>query len=332
MFFDYIVRRLLIGVFIIFIISIISFFIIQLPPGDYLTTYLAELSAEGQRITPAVEQRIDALRERYGLGDPFHVQYFSWITGIILRGDFGYSFQWNSPVSAIIWGRLGLTLTISVSSLFFSWIVAFPIGFYSAVKQYSIPDYIFTFFGFLGLSIPNFLLALVLLFLGYQQFGVVFSGLYSSEFAGEPWTREKFVDFLRHLWVPVIVLGTAGTAALIRVMRNNLLDELQKPYVMTARSKGLSEFRLLLKYPVRIAINPFLSTVGWMLPFLLSGEIIVGTVLSLPTIGPVLLESLLGQDMYLAGSFVFLLGVLTVVGTLISDILLALVDPRIRYD
>ena len=328
----YIARRIVIIIPILFLISLVSFFIIQLPPGDFLSTMLQAIAAEGQPVTAADEARIELLRARYGLDRPFIVQYLRWITGIILRGDFGYSFQWNRAVSAIIWSRIGLTLVLSVSSLVFTWVVAFPIGFYSAVKQYSIGDYIATFFGFLGLAIPNFLLALVLLYIAFQSFGVVLGGLYAREFIGEPWTLAKIVSLLQHIWIPVIVIGTAGTAGLIRILRNNLLDELQKPYVLTARAKGVPATKLLLKYPVRIAIIPFLSTVGWMLPAIFSGEAIVALVLTLPTIGPVLFNSLLEQDMYLAGSLVFLLAVLTVIGTLISDILLAIVDPRIRYE
>ena len=328
----YIARRIVIIIPILFLISLLSFFIIQLPPGDFLSTMLQAIAAEGETVTAADEARIELLRARYGLDRPFIVQYLRWITGIILRGDFGYSFQWNRAVSAIIWSRIGLTLVLSISSLIFTLVVAFPIGFYSAVKQYSIGDYIATFFGFLGLAIPNFLLALVLLYLGFEFFGVVLGGLYAREFIGEPWTWAKIVSLLQHIWIPVIVIGTAGTAGLIRILRNNLLDELQKPYVLTARAKGVPATKLLLKYPVRIAIIPFLSTVGWMLPAIFSGEAIVALVLTLPTIGPVLFNSLLEQDMYLAGSLVFLLAVLTVIGTLISDILLAIVDPRIRYE
>lgn len=328
----YIARRIVIIIPILFLISLLSFFIIQLPPGDFLSTMLQAIAAEGETVTAADEARIELLRARYGLDRPFIVQYLRWITGIILRGDFGYSFQWNRAVSAIIWSRIGLTLVLSISSLIFTWVVAFPIGFYSAVKQYSIGDYIATFFGFLGLAIPNFLLALVLLYIAFQSFGVVLGGLYAREFIGEPWTWAKIVSLLQHIWIPVIVIGTAGTAGLIRILRNNLLDELQKPYVLTARAKGVPATKLLLKYPVRIAIIPFLSTVGWMLPAIFSGEAIVALVLTLPTIGPVLFNSLLEQDMYLAGSLVFLLAVLTVIGTLISDILLAIVDPRIRYE
>ena len=328
----YIARRLVIIIPILLAISLISFFIIQLPPGDFMSTMLQAIAAEGQPVSAADEARIELLRARYGLDQPFHVQYLRWMGGIIFRGDFGYSFQWSRAVAAVIWSRLGLTLVLSVSSLLFTWVVAFPVGFYSAVRQYSVGDYTATFFGFLGLAIPNFLLALVLLYAAFQWFGVVLGGLYAREFIGEPWTWAKIVSLLQHIWIPVIVIGTAGTAGLIRILRNNLLDELKKPYVLTARAKGVPATKLLLKYPVRIAIIPFLSTVGWMLPAIFSGETIVALVLTLPTIGPVLFNALIEQDMYLAGSIVFLLAVLTVIGTLISDILLAVVDPRIRYD
>jgi len=250
----------------------------------------------------------------------------------VFRGDFGVSFQWNRPVAELIWGRLLWTFVISFSTLFFTWIVAFPIGVFSATHQYSTLDYIATFFGFIGLAIPNFMIALVLMWVGYSWFGFSMGGLFSEEFIRAPWSFAKFIDLLEHVWVPIIVLGTAGTAGLIRTMRANLLDELRKPYVTTARAKGLSEGRLIWKYPVRVALNPFISSVGYVLPQLISGATIVSVVLSLPTAGPMLLRSLLSQDMYLAGGFVLLLSALTVIGTLISDILLVLIDPRIRYE
>ena len=327
----FLLRRFLIMIPTVLIISVISFVLIQLPPGDFLTTIIREYEEIGRPLTRSEIARLDGLRELYGLDRPVYVQYFKWIGGV-LRGNFGYSFEYNRAVSDIIASRIGMTLIVSVASLIFTWVVAFPIGFYSAVKQYSIGDNVFTLLGFLGLAIPNFLLALVLLFLAFTQLGVTLGGLNSREFLGAPMSWAKFVDMLPYLVVPMIVIGTAGTASLIRVMRNNLLDELQKPYVIMARSKGLSEIRLLLKYPVRIAINPFLSTAGWLLPMLFSGQAITAVVLSLPTMGPVLLEALMAQDMYLAGSIVFIMALLTIVGTVISDILLAVADPRIRYD
>jgi peptide/nickel transport system permease protein len=265
------------------------------------------------------------------LNQPGYVQYWKWISGIVLRGDFGQSFELNAPVSSLIWGRLGLTLMLSITTLIFTWAVAFPIGIYTAVKKYSLGDYVFTLLGFIGLAIPNFLLALILMYVAFKYFNQSVGGLFSPEYIDAAWGWNKFWDMLKHLWVPIVIVGTAGTAGLIRVMRANLLDELSKPYVDTARAKGMSEWRLILKYPVRVALNPFISTVGWTLPLLISGSAIVAIVLNLPTSGPLLLRSLLTQDMFLAGSFILMLAILTIVGTLISDILLALLDPRIRY-
>lgn len=325
---EYIGRRILYMIPTVFAVSLVSFIIIQLPPGDYLTTYLAQLSAAGDLVE---EDVIAALEVRYGLGQPLYVQYYKWISGILLRGDFGHSFEWDLPVKALLWERLGLTMVLSLTTLLFTWMIAFPIGIYSAVKQYSLGDYLFTTIGFIGLAVPNFLLALVLMYFSFKYLNQSVGGLFSQEYMDAPWNWDKFVDLLGHLWIPVVILGTAGTAGLIRIMRANLLDELRKPYVKTARAKGLSETKLLLKYPVRVALNPFVSTIGWTLPVLVSGSAIVSVVLSLPTTGPLLLRALIAQDMYLAGSFVLMLGVLTIIGTLISDILLAWLDPRIRY-
>jgi peptide/nickel transport system permease protein len=310
------------------VVSLISFVVIQLPPGDYITSYIARLEDTGATVDDAVVQ---ALKAQYGLDQPFYVQYWKWMSGILLRGDFGFSFTWSRPVADLIWGRLGLTLVLSISTLLFLWIVSFPIGIYSAVKQYSIGDYVATFIGFIGLATPNFLLALVLMYIAFAAFNQSVGGLFSPEYLEAAWSWAKFVDLLKHLWIPVIVLGTAGTAGLIRIMRANLLDELSKPYVEAARSRGISETKLLIKYPVRVALNPFVSTVGWTLPGLISGATVTAIVLSLPTTGPLLIQALLTQDMYLAGSFILLLSSLTVIGTLISDILLAALDPRIRY-
>lgn len=312
----------------LFVVSLISFIVIQLPPGDYLTSYITRLEDAGATVDDA---QIQALKAQYGLDQPFHVQYWKWISGILFRGDFGYSFTWNRPVSELIWSRLGMTLVLSLSTLLFLWIVSFPIGIYSAVKQYSLGDYLATFIGFIGLATPNFLLALVLMYIAFAAFGQSVGGLFSPDYLEASWSWAKFVDLLKHLWIPVIVLGTAGTAGLIRIMRANLLDELSKPYVEAARSRGISETKLLLKYPVRVALNPFVSTVGWTLPGLISGATVTAIVLSLPTTGPLLIQALLTQDMYLAGSFILMLSTLTVIGTLISDILLAALDPRIRY-
>ncbi len=309
------------------VVAVLTFIIIQLPPGDFLTTMMARM-AESGNIDHA---RIDALRVRYGLDEPWLVQFWSWFTNM-LRGDFGWSFQWGQPVSDLIWNRLGATLALSVSSLVFIWMVAIPVGVYSAVRQYSAGDYVAQVLGYIGLATPNFMLALILMWISFDVFGLSVGGLFSPEYRSAPWSWGKFVDFLQHIWIPIIVIGTAGTAGLIRIMRANLLDELRKPYVETARAKGLSWRQLLPRYPVRIALNPFVSTIGWILPTLISGEAIVSIVLNLPTAGPLLLNALLGQDMYLAGSIIMLLSVLVVVGTVISDILLAWLDPRIRSE
>jgi peptide/nickel transport system permease protein len=322
----YIVRRVLMMIPTLIAISIVSFAIIQLPPGDFMSSYVANMEAMGEHIDEAT---IASLRARYGLGQPIYVQYLKWIWGV-LRGDFGQSFRWNAPVSQLIWSRLGLTVLVSLSTMLFTWLVAFPVGVYSAVKQYSFGDYAFTTMGFLGVATPNFLLALILMVFTYAYLGRSVGGLFSPEFADAPWSWARFVDLLHHMWIPMVVLGTSGTAGLIRIMRANLLDELEKPYVVTARAKGQSEFRLLTRYPVRAALNPFVSTAGWLLSELVSGSIIVAVVLNLPMVGPLMLGALISQDMYLAGSFILLLSVLTVIGTLISDILLAWLDPRIR--
>jgi len=308
-------------------ISIVSFIIIQLPPGDFLTTYITILQSAGDLVEPEV---IDALYVRYGLDKPIYVQYFMWIRNMF-SGDFGWSMDWNRPVGELIWERLALTMVISGVTLIFTWLIAFPVGFYSAVRQYSLGDYFFTLLSFVGVAIPSFLLALILMWIAFSRFGQSVGGLFSPEFVDAPWSLAKVGNLLGHMWIPMIVLGTGSTASLIRVMRANLLDELHKPYVLTARSKGLSEARLLLKYPVRAALNPFVSSVGWILPSLVSGSTIVAVVLSLPTSGPLYLRALRSQDMFLAGTFMLMTSALTVIGTLISDILLAWLDPRIRY-
>ncbi len=322
----YILKRLLFMIPTLFAISIVAFAIIQLPPGDYLTSYVANLAAQGEDVSA---EEIESLREQYGLGQSFYVQYFKWIKGVV-RGNFGHSFQWQQPVSTLIWERLALTMVMSLCTTLFIWLVALPIGIYSAVRQYSIGDYIATFFGFLGLATPNFLLALVLMVIALQWFGQSVGGLFSPDYVLAPWSVAKIWDLLKHLWIPVIVLGTAGTAGMIRIMRANLLDELRKPYVTTARAKGVDERTLLLRYPVRAALNPFVSNLAMLLRNLVSGAVIVSVVLSLPTTGPLLLGALMSQDMYLAGAFILMLATLTVIGTLISDILLAWLDPRIR--
>jgi peptide/nickel transport system permease protein len=325
----FIIMRILLMIPTLIVISVIAFLIIDLPPGDFTSYYIAQLEEQGEVVS---QDRIESLKLRFGVGQPIYTRYFKWIMGILLRGDFGNSLAWRRPVAELIGDRIPLTFVVAFCSMLFAWIVAFPIGVYSAVRQYSIGDHVFTFVGFLGLSIPNFLLALVLMFIAFRFFGANVGGLFSVEFTGEPWSFAKFIDLLKHLWIPVVVVGTAGTAGTIRVLRANLLDELRKPYVITARAKGMTEIQLLIKYPIRIAINPFISTVGWMLPRLISGSTITAVVLSLPTSGPLLLQALKQQDMYLAGTFILLLSTFTVIGTLISDILLAMIDPRIRYE
>lgn len=325
----FIARRILYAIPTFFAVSIVAFIIIQLPPGDYLTTLVASMASQGETVDPAA---LEALRNRYGLGEPIWVQYFKWMSNIFLRGDFGQSFEWNQPVASLIWNRLFLSFMLSLSTLLFVWAVALPVGIYSAVRQYSLGDYVFTFLGFIGLAIPNFLLALLLMYIGFRFFGQSVGGLFSPEYQEAPWSWAKFVDMLSHLWIPIVIIGTAGTASLIRIMRANLLDELRKPYVVTARAKGLPEHQVILRYPVRVALNPFVSTIGWVLPALISGEAITAIVLSLPTTGPLLLRALMSQDMYLAGSFILMLSTLTIIGTLLSDVLLALLDPRIRLE
>ena len=325
---NYIIRRVLIMIPTLVVISVLVFTIIQLPPGDIITSRLQELQAEGQDVS---EEQIAALRARYHLNDPLHVQYLRWMGGL-LQGDMGYSVMYGQSVNNLIWERLGYTLLLTTTATFFTWLVAFPVGVYSALRQYSPLDYAATLLAFLGLATPNFLLALVLMYLGYEWFGIAVGGLFSPQYADAAWSLAKVGDLLAHLWIPAVVIGTAGMAGLMRVMRANLLDELGKPYVTTALAKGLGPIRLVIKYPLRIAINPFISTVGWMLPALISGSAITSVVLSLPTTGPLLLDSLKNQDMYLAGSFLLMLSFLTVLGTLLSDILLAIVDPRIRYE
>jgi peptide/nickel transport system permease protein len=323
----FIIRRILTMIPTLFAISIISFAIIQLPPGDFLTTYVAQLSVSGETVDQA---ELEALRSRFGLDQPLYVQYGRWAWNFI-RGDFGHSFEWNKPVSYLIGERLTLTVIVSACTLLFTWIVAVPIGIYSAVRQYSWVDYILTVIGFIGLATPNFLFALVLLWFSYSYLGMSIGGLFSPQFVDAPWSIARILDLMKHLWIPVLIVGMGHTAKFIRIIRGNLLDELKKPYVTTARAKGMSEMKLILKYPVRVAINPLVSTIGWTLPELVSGIAITAIVLNLPTTGPLLLSALMSQDMHLAGTFIMFLSMLTVVGTLVSDILLAWVDPRIRF-
>ena len=292
-------KRLIAMILTMWAVSFVAFAIIQLPPGDYLTTYIATLAANGDRVDPAT---IEALRRQYGFGEPYMIQYWKWVSGIIFRGDFGQSFEWEAPVTTLIWGRLGNSILLEGLAVIVMWLVALPIGIYAAVRKYSLGDYL----GTIG-------------------------GLFSPGMENARWSPARVWDFLSHAWAPILVLSMAGTAELIRILRANLLDELKKPYVTTARAKGLSEFRTIMKYPVRVALNPLVSTIGWLLPALVSSSVIVSVVLNLPTAGPLLLRSLTSQDMFLAGAIIMLLGMLTVIGTLISDLLLAWIDPRIRY-
>jgi peptide/nickel transport system permease protein len=324
----YLVRRLILAVLTIWAISVLSFVIIQLPPGDYITSYIAQMSASGGFIS---QEEADALREEYGLDKPVWVQYLRWMKQVV-QGKFGMALEWSRPVSEVIGDRLWLTMVVSVAAIVLTWGLALPIGIYSAVRQYSAGDYVATLLGFIGLAVPSFMLALVVLYFGYTLFGASIGGLFSDQFAEAPWSLAKAWDLAKHLPVPALILGLAGTAQLIRIMRANLLDELRKPYVVTARARGLPELRVILKYPVRVALNPFASTVGYLLPYVVSGSIIVSLVLSLPTVGPLLLRSLVAQDMFLAGTIILLLGVMTVVGTFLSDLLLLWIDPRIRLE
>jgi peptide/nickel transport system permease protein len=326
---QYILRRVLLMIPTLFVISLISFAIIQLPPGDFLSSYVAQLRSQGEDID---EAQIAVLEEQYGLNQPIYVQYGKWISGILLRGDWGRSFEWEKPVSELIWDRIGITMLISLLTILLSWAIAIPAGVYAATHQYSFLDYLMSFISFVGLGTPSFLVALIFLWVALSAFGVNVSGLYSEEYASAPWSFAKFLNMLSHIWVPVVILAIDNTAAVIRTLRANLLDELNRPYVETARAKGLTENALIWKYPVRVALNPFFSTVGWTLAALVSGETLVSVVLSYQTSGPMLLRALTSQDMYLAGSFILLLSALTVIGTLVSDILLAWADPRIRLE
>jgi peptide/nickel transport system permease protein len=324
--FAYVIRRILIMIPTLIAISAITFIIIQLPPGDYLSTLIAELQSQGENVDPA---KIEALRAQYGLDRPLIEQYLVWTWGL-LNGDFGFSFEYQLPVADVVGDRLFLTLVLNFTTIIFIWLVSFPIGIYSATHQYSWGDYGLTFIGFIGLATPNFLLALVLLYLANVWFGTSIGGLMDPAYIDQPWSTGKLLSVLEHLWVPVVVIGTSGTAGMIRRLRANMLDELQKQYVVTARAKGLSSFKTLIKYPLRTALNPFIADIGNMLPQVVSGSAIVSMVLSLPTTGPMLIAALQSQDMYLAGSFLIFLALLTVVGMFLSDLALAWLDPRIR--
>ncbi len=324
----YTARRILIMVPTLLAISLIVFAIIQMPPGDYFETYITELQSQGEAVDP---EKIEALRRQYGLDRPLYEQYLVWVLGL-LQGDMGYSFEHQLPVNDVVGDRLWLSFLVAFSTILFTYAVSFPIGIYSAVRQYSFGDYTFSLLGFLGLATPNFLLALVLLYLANVYFGTSIGGLMDEVFIDQPWSWAKFLSVLEHLWVPVVVIGTSGTAGMIRRLRANLLDELQRQYVMTGRAKGLPPGRLLLKYPLRMALNPFIADIGSLLPQVVSGAAIVSIVLNLPTTGPMLIEALRSQDMYLAGSFLMFLALLTVIGVFLSDLLLAVLDPRIRLE
>ena len=329
----FIVRRTLLAMLTIWALSIISFIVIQLPPGDFVDTYIQELfvgSWASGGATPASDAMEAALREQFGLNQPFFVQYGKWAWKMV-QGDFGQSLEFQKPVAEVVRERLLMTIILAATTALLAWGLSIPIGIYSAVRQHSIEDYTFTFIGFMGLAVPDFLLALWLLWITFSYFpDHSIGGLFSPEYLEAPWSWARLMDLISHLWIAAFVVGTAGTAALIRVMRANLLDELHKPYVVTARAKGLPEWKLIMKYPVRLALNPLVSTLGYLLPVLMSGSVIVSVVLSLPTEGPLLLRALLAEDLFVSATIVLLLGALTVIGTLLSDILLGILDPRIR--
>ena len=323
----YLIRRVAYMFVLLLLLSVVSFTIIQLPPGDFLSSYIARLEETDSEVT---EAELASLKMAYGLDLPMHRQYLKWFGGV-LQGRFGLSFEYNQPVGKLVGERFLLTVVLSLFTLAFTYVMAIPIGIYSATHQYSIGDYTATSIGFIGLATPNFLLALILMFVFYKFFGMNVGGLFSVEYLRADWSIARFWDMVKHLPIPIIVIGTAGTASLIRVMRGSLLDELRKQYVVTARTKGVDERTLLFRYPVRIALNPIISTIGWILPAIVSGSTITALVLNLPTTGPLLFGALLSQDMYLSATILMLLSTLTVVGTFISDILLAVLDPRIRY-
>jgi peptide/nickel transport system permease protein len=325
---NYMMNRILLMIPFLILISIVSFIVIQLPPGNYVDSYVLTLQAQGGTVNDQQKAAIEAM---YGLDKPMPVQYGLWITNILFHGNFGNSFLYRRPVADILIERIPKTVAISVVAILFTWIFALPLGVLSAVKQYSVEDHLLTFISLLGLAVPGFLLALVLMYAVYAKTGWLVNGLFSPAFRAAPWSFARFVDLLKNVWLPLFVLSVTGMAGIIRILRASLLDELKKQYVTTARAKGLSEWQLILRYPLRVAINPLLSTIGWMLPAVVGGEIVVSKVLNLPTTGPVLLEASLAQDMYLVGAIVMILSMLTVIGTFISDILLAINDPRIRY-
>jgi len=325
---QYIIKRLLLLPLLLFIFSIIAFALIQAPPGDFITSYIAELAASGSTMEKA---QIDALRAQYGLDQPMYIQYLKWV-GNVLQGDFGVSLDWRKSNLELISERLLLTLMLGAFTFIITWSIAIPIGIYSATHQYSFLDYFFTVFNYIGVATPTFMTALILMWVAFKYFGASVTGLFSPEYVDAAWSWARLVDLLKHLWLPALILALDGTARLARIMRANLLDELKKPYMEMARAKGMSEWRLVMKYPVRLAFNPLVSTIGWYLPLIFSGSLIVATVLNLPTIGPLLLRALVVQDMFLAGAIILIYCMLAIVGTIMSDILLAWLDPRIRME
>ena len=324
----YILQRLALLPLLMVIYSFVIFAIIQAPPGDFLTAYVATLASSGSSISA---DQIQALRQQYGLDQPMAVQYFLWMQNLF-QGDFGLSLEYQRPNADLIGEQLGLTIALALFSFVLTWVIAVPAGIYSATHPRSLGDHALTVINYVGVATPNFMLALILMWVAFAYLDISVTGLYSPEFVDADWSFARVWDLLGHIWLPALVLGIAGTARLSRIMRANLLDELNKPYVVTARAKGMKEWRLVLRYPVRLAFNPLVSTIGWYLPALFSGSLIVATVMNLPNIGPLLLRSLINQDMYLAGGILLIYSFLTIVGTLLSDVLLALIDPRIRVE
>ena len=325
----FILNRLLVLFPIIVLISMVSYLVIELPPGSHVQTLIDNYERDGVHVEEGTKKMWKA---QYGLDKHIFVQYLLWMKLIVFEFDFGNSFHYQRPVTELLAERIPRTFGISILVIAIQWLIGIPIGIYSALNKYSIQDYIFSFIGFIGLAIPPFMFAIVLVYYIFVATGWAMTGLYSPEFENLPWSFDKFLDLMQNLSIPLIVLSTSGAAILVRIMRGSLLDELKKQYVITARTKGLNEYVMLFRYPVRIALNPLISTIGWILPATVGGEIIVSKVLNLDTTGPILLEAILNEDMFLAGAIVFILSLLTVFGTLLSDILLALLDPRIRYE
>lgn len=321
-----ILLRLGVSVLMLLAVSVVTFIIVSLPPGDFADTYAANKISSGETVS---RQELQAIRVQFGLDKPLYVQYLRWIGGMF-QGNFGYSWAYSRPVADVISERLPMTILIAMGTLLFTYLTAIPLGIYSAIRQYSVADYTFTMLGYIGLATPNFLLALLLLYFANSWFGVSVGGLFSLEFQNAPWSWARLIDLLAHLWVPIVVLGTAGTAFQLRIMRATLLEELNKMYVTAARATGLSEFKLIIKYPVRLALNPIVSTLGWELTTIISGAPIIGLVLSLPDTGPMFINALRSQDMFLAGAMLLIYSVLVMIGSFISDVLLMLIDPRVK--